>query len=45
MELPNVALKEQLAYDGENMEDDVYRKLSTALELYYWFDSNKEIKK
>ena len=45
MELPNVALKEQLAYDGKDMGDDVYKKLCTASELYYRFDSNEEIKK
>lgn len=45
MELPNKALKEQLAYDGKDMEDDVYNKLCTASEMYYRFDSDEEIKK
>lgn len=45
MKLPNVALKEQLAYDGKDMGDDVYKKLCTASELYYRFDSDEEKKK
>ena len=45
MELPNEALKEQLSYNGEDMEEEVYSKLSTACEMFYRFDSNSEMKK
>lgn len=45
MDLPNDSLKEQLAYDGADMDDDVYKKLCTASEMYYRYDSNEEIKK
>lgn len=45
MELPNEVLKEQLAYGGNDMEDDVYQKICTASEMFYRFDSNEEMKK
>lgn len=45
MEMPNESLKEQLAYDGSDMESDVYKKLCTASEMFYRFDSNEEVKK
>lgn len=45
MEMPNTALKEQLAYEGEEMEAGVYRKLCTASEMFYRFDSDEEVKK
>lgn len=45
MEMPNEALKEQLAYDGNDMGDAVYKQLCTASEMYYRFDSNEEMKK
>lgn len=45
MELPNEALKEQLTYDGNDMEESVYAQLRTASEMYYRFDSNEEMKK
>lgn len=45
MEMPNEALKEQLAYEGNDMEDAVYKQLCIASEMYYRFDSNEEMKK
>lgn len=45
MEMPNAALKEQLAYEGNEMGDDVYQKLCTASEMFYRFDSDEEVKK
>ena len=45
LEMPNEALKEQLAYDGNDMGDAVYKQLCTASEMYYRFDSNEEMKK
>lgn len=45
MEMPNEALKEQLAYEGDDMEDAVYKQLCIASEMYYRFDSNEEMKK
>lgn len=44
MEMPNVALKEQLAYDGSDMEDTIYQKLCAASEMFYRFGSSEEMK-
>lgn len=45
MKQPNQAVKEQLKYDGTDMEPSVYEQLRTASEMYYRFDSNLETKK
>lgn len=45
MKQSNQALKEQLKYDGTDMEPSVYEQLRTASEMYYRFDSNLETKK
>lgn len=45
MQTPNVALCEQLEYDGSDLPNSVYEQLATATEMYYRFDSNFEKKK
>lgn len=45
MKTPNEALKQQLSYNGQEVPDDVFKKLTTASSMYYRFDSNMEAKK
>jgi len=45
MQMPNGVLREQLEYDGSEMQDSVYEQLATATEMYYRFDANLEQKK
>lgn len=45
MGLPNLALKEQLAYTGEEMPEGVFAQLQSASCMYYRFDADMEAKK
>lgn len=45
IQMPNVALSEQLEYDGYALPDSVYEQMTTAIEMYYRFDANLEQKK
>lgn len=45
MNMPNESLKQQLAYAGDAVPEEVYTKLSTATKMYYRFDSDMEMKK
>lgn len=45
MEQPNQALKEQLAYNGEELPEDVFERLKSASQNYYRFDADEETKK
>lgn len=45
MSLPNVSLRKQLEYLGEDMPESIYGQLTTASEMYYRFDANLEQKK
>lgn len=45
MGMPNLALKEQLAYTGEEMPEGVFAQLQSASRMYYRFDAGMEAKK
>ncbi len=45
MKIPNIALREQLKYDGSDLPKTVYEQLETASKMYYRFDANLEEKK
>ena len=45
MEQPNQALREQLAYEGDEVPEEIYLKLKSASQNYYRFDADNESKK